>query len=170
MRKNIVIFILIMLITALAISLFLIKNVNTTKTSVVKVDKMESHSIVPIASNQWYSNIYKKFPTQPLYAFPLAFKITPSGLGLSMPEVVPTPNTIFATYNEDFSVGLLNTMEKPQITSIGDWSVSISQKSGSQKMSYTISQGVPDVVFHQDSEVKVLIPKPFKVFVEGTVS
>src|SRR6266446_8547184 len=53
-----------------------------------------SHNLMPIASNQWYSNIYAQFPTEPLYTLPAAFQLSPQGVGVSLPNVTKTANTI----------------------------------------------------------------------------
>ncbi|HYT46348.1 MAG TPA: hypothetical protein VEP90_28720, partial [Methylomirabilota bacterium] len=54
----------------------------------------DSHNLMPIASNQWYSNIYAQFPTEPLYTLPAAFQLSPQGVGVSLPNVTKTANTI----------------------------------------------------------------------------
>ena len=54
----------------------------------------DSHNLTPIASNQWYSNIYAQFPTEPLYTLPAAFQLSPQGVGVSLPDVSKSAKTI----------------------------------------------------------------------------
>ncbi len=69
------------------------------------------HNLAPIASNQWYSNIYGQFPTEPLYTLPAAFQLAAEGLGVSLPDVHKTANTIFASYITDLRVGFADPLQ-----------------------------------------------------------
>ncbi len=166
------IFILVLIIiTILGVGFFLFsKNqMDPFLKKTVKTTSLESHSIKPIISNQWFSNINKSFPTEPLYAFPQSYKISESGLGFSLPKVDRKPETIFAIYNEDFSIGLESGMEKPNIEVVTDWGLTLSQisKKGNA-LKYSISQGVPFVVLHSGQEDVILtIPKGYKVYEKG---
>src|SRR5579862_6064975 len=53
-----------------------------------------SHALIPVVSNQWYSAIYKSFPTPPIYALPLVFKLSGTGIGFSYPTIQTTANDI----------------------------------------------------------------------------
>lgn len=108
-----------------------------------------SHNLAPIASNQWYSNIYAQFPTEPLYALPAAFQLTPQGVGVSLPSVAKFANSIQAPYIMDVSVGFNDSLQKPALERIDDWSIQLSMATQRQeKLQFTLAQGVPFTVFH----------------------
>ncbi len=108
-----------------------------------------NHSITPVVSNQWYSSIYKKFPTQPIFALPLAYMLSPNGISFSYPDVTASTNTITAPFNEDFTVGLSDQFVKPSITSIGDWNIGISLLTHTNNsLSFILAHGVPSTLLH----------------------
>lgn len=127
-----------------------------------------SHSINMIASNQWYSSIYKEFPSQPLFALPVAFKISSNGLSFSYPHINATPNTVFASYNEDFTVGIIDPLTKPSFNDIGDWHISLTQYGSKNKetfFSYTLAHGVPYTTISTNStKFLITFPHPFTLF------
>ena len=88
-----------------------------------------SHSLRPIVSNQWYSNILTQFPTQPLFALPAAYKLSERGLAISTPSVTRTTSSIQAPYREDLLIGLDAPLGRPRITGIGDWNVNLAMTS-----------------------------------------
>jgi endo-1,3(4)-beta-glucanase len=75
-------------------------------------------------TNQWYSSLFFKEWSEPIFAFPLAYKLTPQGVGISYPRLNATPKTVFGTYTEDLSVSLgknftKKTVVNPDVASIG---------------------------------------------------
>ncbi|TMD65617.1 MAG: hypothetical protein E6I97_24345, partial [Chloroflexi bacterium] len=107
------------------------------------------HNLVTIASNQWYSNIYAQFPTEPLYALPVAFQLAPEGLGVSLPDVHKTANSIFAPYITDLRVGFADSLQKPVIQSIGDWSIQLAMATAEhESLQFTLAHGAPFTVLH----------------------
>lgn len=123
----------------------------------------------PIASNQWYSSLYNTFPSQPLFAFPLAYKITEKGLGFSFPQVNKTPDTIFGMYQEDFSVGLSQSLTKPAIVQKGDWSISLRMPASEEKyLTFTLAQGVPwTVITTNDQKLILRLQHPYTLYDNG---
>ncbi|MEN9328724.1 MAG: hypothetical protein RI947_1532 [Candidatus Parcubacteria bacterium] len=121
------------------------------------------HSLTPVISNQWFSTVFSKFPTKPMYAFPLSFTISDDGLGFSSPDIKKTENTIFAPYTEDFTVGLEANLKKPEVTHVGDWSVNLTQKtSKGDSISYFLAQGIPYTsVTSTGKELYLNIPNDF---------
>ena len=108
-----------------------------------------AHNLAPIASNQWYSNIYSQFPTQPLFTLPAAFRLSPQGVGISLPQVTHTAQSIAAPYIMDLQLGFPDALQKPTFTSIGDWSVGLSMSTNqSEQLQFTLAHGVPFTVFH----------------------
>src|SRR2546421_7944851 len=105
------------------------------------------HNLAPTASNQWYSNIYAQFPTEPLYTLPTAFQLAPEGLGVSLPDVNKTANSIFAPYITDLRVGFADALQKPVIQSIGDWSIQLSMATAQhESLQFTLAHGAPFTV------------------------
>lgn len=125
-----------------------------------------SHSLSPMISNQWYSSLYVAFPSAPLYAMPLAFQITPQGLGFSYPTVTATADVITAPYKEDFAVGFADDLLKPAITNVGDWTVALEQKNNSgESLAYTLGHGIPYTIIHtQGNTVQVHCASVCKVY------
>lgn len=129
----------------------------------------DAHSLSPIISNQWYSSLYSPTPTQPLYAFPLAYKITDEGLGFSYPAIKRTSSTIFAPYTADFIVGLSEKVSKPKITAVGDWSVALSlATANNETMSFALAHGIPYTHIHTSAtSFTVKFPNGFTLLNEG---
>jgi endoglucanase Acf2 len=128
-----------------------------------------SHNLTPIASNQWYSNIYAQFPTQPFYALPAAFQLSPQGVGVSLPNVTKTANTIFAPYIMDVRLGFSNPLQKPSLNQIGDWSIQLSMATMKQeKLSFTLAHGVPFTVFHASAtQLQLTCGVPCAVYLDN---
>lgn len=116
-------------------------------------DPASGRSIIPIASNQWYSSVYKEFPSQPIYALPLVYKLSPAGISFSYPKIQKTPQTIFASYNEDFTVSGSKLYDKPQITALGDWDVHFKMRSADGKqITFFLAHGIPYTIIRSDNE------------------
>src|SRR5258708_1835886 len=115
-----------------------------------------NHSLVPIVSNQWYSSLFTAKP-ESIFAFPLAYKVTSAGLGFSYPDVKKTPNTIFGSYDEDFSVGFASDLGKPKVTAVGDFSVGVTvTNSKNEIMSFTLAHGIPFTAIHTTGKTVVI--------------
>lgn len=133
------------------------------------IETEASSSAKIISSNQWYSSLYKKFPSQPLFAFPLAYQITEKGLGISLPNINKTPDTIFANFVEDFSIGLTDNLNKPLIEQKGDWSIKIHMNDEKEKyLTFTLAQGVPwTKVSTNDTGLLIRIPSSYSFYDNG---
>ncbi len=125
-----------------------------------------SHSLTPVISNQWYSNVYHKFPTQPIYALPLAFQLSPTGIGFSLPDIEPSAKTIHASYVEDFTIGFDKALNKPHISTVGDWNVGLSMSTkDNRELSFMLAHGIPFTQIHTSvKEILISIPNGFEVF------
>jgi len=107
------------------------------------------HNLAPVVSNQWYSNVLAQFPTEPLYALPAAYQLSPLGVGASVPVVTKSTASILAPYRTDLLFGFDGLLNKPRITGIGDWSVSLSMTSSrGTEVHFTLGHGVPFTVLH----------------------
>jgi hypothetical protein len=108
-----------------------------------------SHSLRPVVSNQWYSNILSQFPTQPLYALPAAYQLSDQGLGVSTPSVTKSASSIQAPFKEDLLIGLDSPLSRPRVTGIGDWNVNLSMTSADgTELRFGLAHGVPSTVIH----------------------
>jgi endoglucanase Acf2 len=109
----------------------------------------KSHNLTPIASNQWFSNLYAQFPTEPLYTLPAAFRLSPQGVGVSFPDISKSTNSIFAPYSMDVQIGFSHSLQKPVFENIDDWSIGLSMKTGqNEQLRFTLAHGIPFTVFH----------------------
>jgi endo-1,3(4)-beta-glucanase len=129
-----------------------------------------SHSLAPVISNQWYSDVFADFPTYPLYALPGAFQLGPQGLGVSMPAVTKTPDAVFAAFKADLVLGTGQTLGRPRVTNVGDWSVgvSMSQADGGQ-LSFTLAHGAPFTALHlSHQKLQVRCVQACSIFVNDT--
>jgi endoglucanase Acf2 len=129
-----------------------------------------SHNLAPIVSNQWYSNIYAQFPTEPLYAEPSAYQLAPQGLGISLPDVNKTAHTIFAPYITDLRVGFALPLQKPVIRHIGDWSVTLAMATAHhESIQFTLAHGAPFTVLHvTGSALQLTCGVPCQVYINNT--
>ncbi|TAH32211.1 hypothetical protein EYC59_06235 [Candidatus Saccharibacteria bacterium] len=95
-------------------------------------------------TNQWFSNLAFKQPSDPVFAYPLALQSTSSGFGVSYPQVVSTTNTITGGYNQDLlaDMGAVQT----RVLSYDDLSVTLEARNGSASVAeYRLTQGSPIV-------------------------
>lgn len=124
-----------------------------------------SHSLTPVISNQWYSTLFSSFPTQPIYALPLVYELSPGGLGFSYPYVKTSPNAITSTYDEDFRIGFDAPFLKPKINKIGDWNININlTNSNDESLNFFMAHGLPFSVIHTNGEnLKVTFLSDFTI-------
>lgn len=108
-----------------------------------------THALLPIISNQWYSSIFNSFPSQPLYALPLVYKLTPKGLGVSYPNIQKSSSSILGLYSEEFSVGLEQPFAKLITNAVGDWTIKTTLTTlDNQTMSSVLGHGLPFTVLN----------------------
>lgn len=167
---GIVVVIVAVLFALLFFPLMLPREVNTpiseaTQKKVSGTMNITSHTLKTTITNQWYSSALLNFPSQALYAMPLVFKIGPSGLGFSYPQVTRTVNTIAAPYIEDFTVGFPVDVAKPTIDTVGDWTIGLSMKTkNKQQLSFVLGHGLPFSILHTTgSAVKIHVADTFTV-------
>src|SRR5258708_7309087 len=142
MMRIIIITIFAVVITYIFFSHFSYHIRPTVKKTVSSIPNVSHAMIFP--SNQWYTSVISTFPGNPVYALPIAYKVTKDGLGFLYPNINKTAHTIFATYDEDFHIGFANPLHKPQILSISDWSIQLlSQTAFNENLSFTLAHGMP---------------------------
>lgn len=126
----------------------------------------QTHTTDLIHSNQWYSSLYKSFPTNPLYTFPLSFKFTKNGIEVSYPKPDYKEKTIFATHKQDFVIGFGKEFQKPSIESIGDWNIRLQSKTtGANIIDSFFGHGFPFIKLEQKgSDPLIITSNNVKVF------
>jgi endoglucanase Acf2 len=137
------------------------------KNTVTNQEAFMAHSLKPIVSNQWFSTLYDSFPTQPLFAMPLAYKLSSDGLTFSYPETNSTEKTIYAPFIEDFTAGTESKFAKPEITDVGDWHVGISLPAKQSSLSFTLTRGVPFTVLHATDEIRLHMADAFTIYTDN---
>ncbi|HZE87503.1 MAG TPA: glycosyl hydrolase [Methylomirabilota bacterium] len=127
-----------------------------------------SHSLTPVISNQWYTSLIENFPSYPLYAMPLAFRTSSKGIGFSYPHINSTKNTIFAPYNEDFTVGYVTPFTKtPHLTSVGDWTINADLTTDDKKtLSFSLGHGLPFSVIKTTDDIVLSYTNAFQVSID----
>lgn len=114
-----------------------------------KTDKQEQEPVVErtnmLRTNTWYSNVYKSFPTEPLFALPGAYKFEKTGLTVGFPDVVGTPATVFGSFNPLCSLGMDGETARVKVVRAGDWDALFEVESGSTPWHVHMAQGSPAV-------------------------
>jgi endoglucanase Acf2 len=137
---------------------------NTSVESREEQDIAKGQSLEVTPSHQWYTSALFSYPSEPLYAFPLAFKVERSGLGLSFPSKKIQTNTISAPYDEDLIVGIGTSLGAPSAVRRGDWSITLKQTDNrDNEFIYTLAQGAPFVTFTGSKKYEITPATPFKI-------
>ncbi len=105
-------------------------------------------------TNSWFSSAYS-FPSQPLYSYPGAFKISDKGLGVANPVVRVDGKTIFGSYDEMCSVNAGNPVISSKVVDYGDWNVNLALKDTSSEFTVGLVQGMPQTYISNLSEMNV---------------
>jgi endo-1,3(4)-beta-glucanase len=95
-------------------------------------------------TNQWFSNLAFKEPSDVVFAYPLAMQTMPNGFGINHPLVVSTTNTVFGSYSADLLADWGGTQTR--ILSYDDLSVNMEARNGTTTVAtYRLTQGSPIV-------------------------
>jgi endo-1,3(4)-beta-glucanase len=92
-------------------------------------------------TSSWWTSAYQ-FPSQPLFVNPGAFKITKQGLGITLPQVVASANTVMSPYDEWCSVSP-ESVSGSQVVGYGDWNVRLELKGQTTSWQVELVQGSP---------------------------
>src|SRR5688572_12203 len=94
-------------------------------------------------TNKWFSSLAFKQPSEPVFAYPLAFQTTTTGFAVSQPKVVASAHTIDATYALDIGIAF-GTDIKSYIRDYDDLSVELEIRSANKTVGAArITQGSP---------------------------
>lgn len=96
-------------------------------------------------TNKWFSSLAFSATPQPIFAYPLSFKLNETGYGVSSPPVVATPNAVFGSHLDDVMLNIGTGSHIVQ--SYDDLSVVIGQNDSAGKLLATtrVTQGSPYV-------------------------
>ena len=113
-----------------------------------------AQGLVP-PTNKWYSTLAFSAVPQPVFAYPISFKLQNDGYSISNPPVVSSANAIFGSHIDDVFMSLGSTSHKVQ--SYDDLSVLVANQGndGSTVAETRITHGSPYVftTFKQDHKV-----------------
>lgn len=111
-----------------------------------------------VQSNTWFSTIYRDFPTQPLFAMPLSYRLTKQGIEVGMPQVVPQESTVFASHLSDVTIGVPDGMfNSVRLDAIGDWHIDLSLTSQTEdELSFFLGRGMPYLNIKSSSQAFLL--------------
>lgn len=103
------------------------------------------NSAVPVPTNQWYSSVAFTETSEPLFAYPLAIKMDADGFGVSYPNIVSTPDTVFGSYSPDIRIAFGGVRDLvASIDGYDDLSVGVLQKEKGEVVSrLRITHGSP---------------------------
>lgn len=93
-------------------------------------------------TNQWFSNLAFKQPSDVVFAYPLAMQTMPNGFGFNHPLVVSTEKTVFGSYSHDLLADMGGVQTR--MLSYDDLSVTMEARNGSTTVAeYRLTQGSP---------------------------
>lgn len=102
-----------------------------------------------LKTNSWFSSVYKKFPTAPMFVLPGTYRFDEAGLSFGMPSVAVTENTVFGGFDPLCSAGPQSATTEVGIERYGDWDATFSVQSGSAPWKAHLSQGSPVVTIDE---------------------
>jgi endo-1,3(4)-beta-glucanase len=94
-------------------------------------------------TNKWFSAIAFANQPEPVFAYPLSYKLSSTGYGVGNPPVVSSPNAVFASHVDDVAVNL--GASNHVVQSYDDLSVLVAQQDANQQTVATsrITHGSP---------------------------
>lgn len=123
-----------------------------------------------LRTNTWYSNVYRQFPTEPLFALPGAYRFDERGLTLGFPTVTGTPKTVFGSFVPLCSFGMESATTRVKVERTGDWDATFQVESGTKPWQVHMAQGSPVVSiadFHGPGVLRCNDTVTFTVLPEG---
>lgn len=132
------------------------ERINDDRSDVVKSDVGARERSNLIRTNTWFSNVYKQFPTEALFALPGAYAFSEAGITIGFPHRVATPATVFGSFNPLCRLGMASPTAGVTVLRSGDWDVRFEIESGSAPWQVHIAQGSPIVTIdHFQGELSV---------------
>jgi endo-1,3(4)-beta-glucanase len=102
-----------------------------------------AHSGLTPPTNKWFSSLAFKQPSDPVFAYPLAFQTTTTGFAMSQPRVTAQSEYVDASFVRDIGV-TFGTDVKSYMSAYDDLSVELELREGNTtKATVRITQGSP---------------------------
>ena len=102
-----------------------------------------ANSSLAAPTNKWFSSLAFKQPSDPVFAYPLAFKTTPTGFAVSQPRIITSADGIDASFVQDVALAFGDDV-KSYVRSYDDLSVEIELRSGEKVLGTArVTQGSP---------------------------
>ncbi|MBP9699949.1 hypothetical protein KBD71_01570 [Candidatus Woesebacteria bacterium] len=103
-----------------------------------------SHPIVSTArkTNSWFSSAYT-FPTQPLFSYPGAFRISQQGVEVSYPNVTATEKLVAAPFTALCRMKPAFEISTSTVKSYGDWNVTVAAGNEQSTFNLHLMSGSP---------------------------
>lgn len=148
-------------------SLFVTKE--TEKDSIQEILDKQGNMTKPMKTNSWFSTLYT-FPSAPTFSYPAAYKVDESGLGISLPRVNATENTVYGSYVENCSINYNTGIISTSVADYGDWHVEVDFKTQTESGAITFVQGSPYVYSTFSGDAKVSCPNHEVAVLDATTA
>lgn len=111
-----------------------------------------------VVTNQWFSSLYFTEWSEPLFAYPLTFKLTPNSLEINYPQVVGTPKTVFASHRAQLELKPESgKWSHKEVTSADTTSVGVKFCSQKSCLQTRLAHGLPSLVLTADQAIKLTL-------------
>ena len=131
------------------------------RTQAFKTQKQSTQAMTGQVTNQWYSSLFFTDWSDPMFAFPLAYKLSPKGVGISYPQVRATEKTVFGSYTEDILVSADQDFVKKTVLTPDPSSVGVELCTKTQAcLSTRFTHGSPVTVFSANQAVTLNVTAP----------
>ncbi len=97
-----------------------------------------------VALNKWFSGAYS-FPSEPLFVYPGAFRLTTAGLEIGIPQVTATEKLLSAPFIRWCSVRGNEPVTNATVAQHTDWGITLAFETGGGTWRTHITQGSPIV-------------------------
>jgi len=125
-------------------------------------DLSDNYSGKPVPTSDWWTSVVKSghntTNSSNLFAHPLSFKTSTSGLLIDYPGAISGTRSAHASHITDFTVGIEN-LNNPEckVLDYDDWTATIEMGSGTTKLYATIGHGMPFAYFKKEGTGDALI-------------
>lgn len=131
-------------VASATVTVWLVKKMNPDSLLVGSENMPHQPARTAQALNTWYSSAYS-FPSEPLFAYPGAFKLTEAGLEIGIPQVITTEKLVAAPFIRWCSVRGNEPIIHATVQEYTDWGITIAFETNAGKWHAQITQGSPVV-------------------------
>jgi endoglucanase Acf2 len=101
-------------------------------------------------TNSWFSSAYT-FPSEPMFAYPGAYKVSEKGLEVSVPQIKVDDRVIFGSFDPLCALNWGEKISSSKVVGYGDWNVSVALSDSMHSYTASLVQGLPYVYLSGDS-------------------